>query len=179
MATNFLLYSEDLTDPAWNVHGTLTVDDAVAPNGSTTADKSEQLTDGLDFAQQNITMSITAGETYTYSHYMKLTGSGEGTGVVQLILKRGSGPNFEQSTKNVTVLSGWNRFDVSHTFANSHANIAVRAIAVAGGANEIHLWGSQLELGSVPTAYIPTEGTAVTRVGGNELFKRRRRGGKE
>ena len=98
------------------------------------------------------------------------------TGVASSIYSEGA--TFSSATSSVTPFAnGWYRVALGFTtssffavqLALSPSDIAPTAgnfglvSYVGDGTSGIYLWGAQLEAGYIPTSYIPTEGTTVTR----------------
>jgi len=69
------------------------------------------------------------------------------------------------STKLVDYGNDWYRVEVSFTTGSGAGNsISEIGLQANGVVVDFNAWGAQVELGSFPTSYIPTSGTAVTRV---------------
>jgi len=141
-----------------------TVNDTVAPDGRITADKITELTAGQNFCRQVHTASISASDAFTFSVYVWLEGSGDGDGTVDLVITRDGAGAFESTAKEITLTSGLNRFEVTHTFANAQTGLAVTISRPdAGDATIINVWGAQLESGTFSTAYTKTTTAPITR----------------
>ena len=84
------------------------------------------------------------------------------------------GTNTDTSSTIKSVGNGWYRCSVTTTFATSITNLttvisptAVTSISgfeqLDGALSNCYVWGSQMEVGSYATSYIPTTTSAVTR----------------
>ena len=150
--TNLFKYSEDWTNAFWSyLVGTVTItaDYATAPDLTLSADR-------LVFAAssrkgvQNFT--IVNGTTYTFSAYVKATGTVTdlnvywADGVVTVITP-------------ITVTTSWQRVTYTVT-AGSNLALAI-GFRSAGGA-DVAIWGMQLEASSSMGNYVKTVTTAVT-----------------
>jgi len=167
---NLLTYTEQFSDSAWALGGsTLSPNDAVAPDGTTTADKiSEDSTTGVHRLLNNASITVSAGITCTWSVYVK---SSERS-VVRFVNNNLVGATFDlangAASSNisagitpaaVSVGNGWYRISISGLTATTAERIVVQM--VVGGTTSytgvtgsgIFVWGAQLELGSTATAY--------------------------
>jgi len=165
--TNLVTYSEDLgnwTSTLW----TITTDAIAAPDGNTTADLAVPNL-GTSTQSRSVTVSVTAGVQYVATIFAKakemtsfnlrptgsnsyrctftLTGSGTATPI------NGSG--------SITALpNGWYRCVYAFTEPTGGSRqFGVQTDETSDGVSGFYVWGAQLEQGSFPTSYIPTDGT--------------------
>jgi hypothetical protein len=178
--TNLVEYSEDFSNSWWNkqtfgtgVEASVITTTELAPDGSTNAFlvtlNSGSGTTPSDQARINRTIvGLSSGLDYTESIYLKGVNGGE-----QVLLGLSN-----IGTIKVTLTTEWKRFILSGTSGGSFNGVGV---LIRRGLQEplnsyaqFYMWGSQFEQGSYATSYIPTQGSAVTRLaetcnnGGNE-----------
>ena len=192
--TNLLTYSEDFRDTTdagatrpWEyVNASLTINAAVAPDGTTTMDKIVPTT-GAGLKYIRCGSSVTIDVTYTFSvfiskdtdfdffwiggasatwgsgaisYYNLSTGvvSFQGPGVVDAdIIDCGNHWRLINVIKAVSTASSI----TNHTFGPCDASGS--QTATGDGTSGLYVWGAQLEAGAFPTSYIPTISAAVTR----------------
>jgi hypothetical protein len=187
--TNLLLSSEEF-NTTWTLSdirafGSGSVVDAtVAPNGQTTADL---LTENNQNAvhKANQAVSVTSGLTYTFSCFIKRAGGSRNAVLTLRTAAFGAsyGVSLDLSTGVTSERGGATIFD-SKSYGNGWWRVWLTATATStvssfvdigllddttvsyqgDDASGIYIWGAQLEEGSFPTSYIPTEGSIVTRV---------------
>ena len=169
---NLLTYSEQFELSVWAKGRLLTsgmTNVAVAPDGTTTADK---IVPDTTLGYHNITSPVglmTSGQTYSISIYAKANGYnyvavGNGDGTRQAMFNLSSGAVVSSTASTTPTISGpdvngWCRCAIS--FAAGVSNSAQYSVDVDGngltsngnGTSSVLLWGAQLELGSTVSAY--------------------------
>jgi hypothetical protein len=167
-ATNVLVYSEDFTSRGsigsgeWSAQNgvTVTTNQAVAPDGTTTADL-------IDISALNshhiqyIADHVSADETWTFSCWVKkATSSGD-------FRIKISGTDVSATSDTVTLTDDWQRLEVTGTFDSSIDGnnwVYVADSRISGvTVTDVYVWGAQFELGSQPTSYIKTTTASATR----------------
>ena len=193
--TNLLLRSEEFNIIWGKAFSNLIPNQATSPNGTFTADKFiPDDTFNRHYAQQ--TLTITANATYTFSCFAKAAelnfasvifgmGSSPFTRVGIIInLTTGEVSNYTVGTPLSVVRhpvqyygNGWWKISVSvlidTTTTLGYVEVGASSLSTnysgyrGDNASGIYIWGAQLEQGSFPTSYIPTQASTRTRAADN------------
>ncbi|QDP51105.1 MAG: hypothetical protein Unbinned3907contig1000_48 [Prokaryotic dsDNA virus sp.] len=150
-STNLLLYSQEFDNAWWKKNSsTVTANDAVAPDGTTTAEK--LALGGVNSARVFRNSTVTTSNTHVLSVWMK------GTAGEKVSIEAGSGGN------SVTLTADWVRYSVVNTGGETSTNCRIINRAADGDdANDVYIWGIQLEEASTPSSYIVTGAAQATR----------------
>lgn len=163
---NLFTYSEEFDNAAWSKANTgsgvapvVTANQAVAPDGTLTADRVQFDAGGSTSSDRSILRQLetTSATDYTESFYIKSnTGAGDQTLAF----------SFDGSTRDTFTVSEGDWVRVSYT-ATSVGTTSFIGIELKGDVTnqtaDILIWGGQLEQLTYATSYIPTSGATVIR----------------
>lgn len=174
--TNKSNNSEDWTSYSKN-NCTAIVNQAVSPNGATTADQLDFGSGSGYFAESATT--ITAASTYSVFvkyidyQYIQIIGTGDSKHYANFDIQNGAIGNVgSRATASIEDYgNGWYRCIINYnsgTFAGGARVYKVASLtagwASGGGvAGSFYFWGNQMEVGTFVTSYIPTSGSTTTR----------------
>lgn len=164
--TNVILQSEDLattwlTSASGVAAPTVTANQAVAPNGATTADRL-QVPATTSGQYSYMYQTGWAAATRTTSVYLKGNGT---SGTINLL----SGTTPNACTACAYVADSWSRCALPSVGTASTfvflGNDSASAVCTTSskGAQDVFVWGLQHETGAYATSYVPTTTAAVTR----------------
>lgn len=176
---NLITYSQDMSQGAvqenWgrNLFGTwyinytaVTPNYAAAPDGTNTACKFTNPRNNFHFVWTRA--SVTAGETYTFSVWMKTIDAVAPYGCYIKIATGNSGTLVNEYYASSGIYQGttWKRLVVTFTIPASGVN----QIEIGIGGNyysgtSVLMWGAQLELGPTATPYQKTDATLSSSTG--------------
>jgi hypothetical protein len=188
---NLQLYSEQFNaSPTWGATNvTVTANQAAAPDGSVTADLLTAAVTGSDrLLRQGVAVPVNS-VTYTGSIYVKKStyryfsfGLFFGGGTIQesvtvvdldagtIANSTGAPTSLPASSITISALSdGWYRISVTqaNNGTNTSVNMSLRPLNHSSPetvASNALVWGAQLEVGSVATAYIPTTNVKIESI---------------
>lgn len=187
--TNIIEYSEDFSQSYWSKsESTVTLDSStISPNGSAGVYKLAPTTANANHTVQKTNFTIASGIVTAFlfakkgtERYLRLRIGGTSDeprawydlekGIVEDVDSVGTAYIEDYGNGwykcGLTVNSNTNAGAVGdfQIFIQSQSSIGGVQTSYAGDVNQnLYIWGAQVEQGSYPTSYIPTEGSSVTR----------------
>lgn len=162
---NFLLQTEALaTTGTWvrnNLSSSVVSNSATDPRGTVLAEIIPAGNDATGSLSQTITDSTTGA--WTFSIYLKKSGSGIGTAQIRIDVGNGTATTTGTS-KTVNLTTEWERYAVTENIAAAHS---LKTVFIVNGTTAIAGFAAQLEQGSYARRVSPTNttiaATSVTR----------------
>ena len=184
--TNYIKYSQDITQSIWNKRNVNYSSNFIDPSGKTNAFKIYPDTVNTEHYLEQ-TLSITTATTYTASVFLKDGGTsnfeiiivhvGVGIAVSRALFTITNGViSFSSSTgiiQNVELKdfgNGWYRCEVKYNWTGTVTSHRLRILPRENGTyvgdniNGVYVYGMQVEQATYPTSYIKTEASTVTRL---------------
>lgn len=154
---NLLISTEDFSQWA-NVGHVITTNQAIAPDGSLTADRIQATTGSGGDYTAILNNSSVGGASYTFSFWVKSVSGATGTWGVNYY-------NGAHNRTTVPITGEWTRQSITFTGTGGQFNVYIADNRTSlATITDAYVWGAQLERGTVPTIYqgITSSGILIT-----------------
>ena len=159
--SNLLTQSAAFDNAIWSKSSsTVTANAAIAPDGTTTAEKCVTTAASSGGVFQNVT--VTPGQVYTFSFFAKATGTETAAGY--RVYNNTGAANILAETSYFSQInaSTWTRITVTFTAPAGCTSVRVYVMADMGVTSGAFVWGAQVEQRAFATDYTATTTTART-----------------
>jgi len=156
-SSNLLTYSHTFANSIWVKSTNMQItNDFSSPDGGTSACKmTDTRSSGSGYESVIETVSVTAGETYTFSSYAKQDTAGAYAYVG--LKSNGSGDSWEYKYVDLYNTPAWRRFSVTKTMPADATQVQCKIdFYGSDSCRSIFIWGAQLRQAETPGIYIAT-----------------------